>query len=100
MVGAYIAATIVTLVQYLRIKDRRLLLLMLLFACQAQALSREWFDFWRDVFQTAACASGLLLVLILSPRLPAVAKAPTQPPVPAAHDERTDAAAGGPKVAS
>jgi hypothetical protein len=76
MVGAYVAATIVTLVQYLRLKDRRLFLLMVLFACQAQALSREWYDLWKDVFQTGACAAALLLVLILSPRQPASPKPP------------------------
>jgi hypothetical protein len=89
MVGAYVAATIVTLVQWLRLKDRRLLVLMFLFACQAQALARDWFDFWKDVFQTGACASALLLVLILSPRLPAGAKpAPLAPPAPSPSPER------------
>jgi hypothetical protein len=71
MTGAYVAATVVALIQYLRLKDRRLLLLVLLFACQSQALAREWFDFWKEVFQTGACAAGLLLVLLLSPRHPA-----------------------------
>jgi hypothetical protein len=85
VVGAYVAATIVALVQYLRLKDRRLLVLVFLFACQAQALAREWYDFWRDVFQTAACAAALLLVLILSPRLPA--KPPAHPPVPPSGEE-------------
>jgi hypothetical protein len=100
MVGAYVAATIVTLVQYLRFKDRRLFLLMLLFACQAQALSREWYDFWKDVFQTCACAAALLLVLILSPRLPPPAKPAARPPLPAAGDEQPEAAAGEPKRVS
>ncbi len=68
MVGAYIAATVVALVQYLRLKDRRLLLLVALFAFQAQALAREWFDVWKDVFQVAACACGLGLLLVLTLR--------------------------------
>ncbi len=68
MVGAYIAATVVALVQYLRLGDRRLLLLVALFAFQAQALAREWFDVWKDVFQVAACACGLGLVLLLTLR--------------------------------
>ncbi len=71
MVGAYVAATIVTLIQYLRLKDRRLLLLLALFALQAQALAREWFDFWKDVCQTGACAAGLGLLLALTLRHPA-----------------------------
>lgn len=68
MVGGFVAATIVTLAQFVRLRDRRLLLLAALFAFQAQALSREWFDFWKDVFQAAACAAGLALLLALSPR--------------------------------
>ena len=78
MVGAYVAATIVTLVQYLRFHDRRLLVLVFVFAFQAQALYREWYDFWKDMFQTGALALGLLLVLILSPRHPR----PGPPPAP------------------
>jgi len=70
LVGAYVAATVVTLVQYLRFRDRRLLVLVFLFAFQAQALAREWYDFRKDVFQSGACALGLLLVLMLSPRHP------------------------------
>jgi len=68
LVGAYIAATVVALVQYLRLKDRRLLLLVALFAFQAQSLAREWFDAWKDVFQVAACACGLALLLVLTLR--------------------------------
>jgi hypothetical protein len=44
--------------------------LVFLFAFQAQALYREWYDFWKDIFQTGACALGLVLVLMLSPRHP------------------------------
>jgi hypothetical protein len=79
MVGGFVAATVVTLLQYLRLRDRRLLLLAALFAFQAQALSREWYDFWRDVFQSGVCAAGLGLLLALSPRLP---QAPPPPPAP------------------
>jgi len=80
VVGAYVAATVVTLVQYLRFRDRRLLVLVFLFAFQAQALAREWYDFRKDVFQTGACAMALLLVLMLSPRHPR----PPSPPGPPA----------------
>jgi hypothetical protein len=76
VVGAFVAATVVTLVQYLRFRDRRLLALVFLFAFQAQALSREWYDYKKDVFQSAACAAGLALVLMLSPRHP---KGPAPP---------------------
>ena len=77
MVGGFVAATVVTLLQYLRLRDRRLLLLAAMFAFQAQALSREWYDFWRDVFQSGVCAAGLGLLLALSPRHP---QAPSPPP--------------------
>jgi hypothetical protein len=77
MVGGFVAATVVTVLQYLRLRDRRLLLLAALFAFQAQALSREWYDFWRDVFQSGVCAAGLGLLLALSPRHP---QAPPPPP--------------------
>jgi hypothetical protein len=56
MGGAFVAATIVSLVQFLRVRDRRLLLVATMFACQSQALSREWYDVWRDVFQAGVCS--------------------------------------------
>lgn len=62
------AATVVSLLQYVRVRDRRMLLLAALFACQAQALAREWWDVWRDVYQAGVCAAGLALLLALSPR--------------------------------
>ena len=68
MVGVFIAATVVSLLQFLRVRDKRLLLLAAMFAFQAQALAREWWDVWRDVFQSGVCAAGLLLLLALSPR--------------------------------
>jgi len=74
LVGLFVAATVVALLQYLRLRDRRLLPLVALFAFQAQALSREWWDVWKDIFQGAACAAGLLLLLMLSPRHPPAAK--------------------------
>ena len=89
MVGGFVAATVVTLLQFLRLRDRRLLLLAVLFAFQAQALSREWYDFWRDVFQSGVCAAGLGLLLALSPRHPQalLPPPPTAPPPPPAPPE-------------
>ncbi len=74
MIGAYIAATVVTLVQYLRLRERRLLPLAALFAFQVQALSREWWDVWKEVYQGAACFAGLLLLLAMTLRHPAAHK--------------------------
>jgi hypothetical protein len=68
MGGAFVAATVVSLIQFLRTRDRRLLLLAAMFACQSQALSREWYDVWRDVFQAGVCVAGLALLLVLSRR--------------------------------
>jgi hypothetical protein len=78
LVGAFIGATVVTLLQFLRVRGRRLLLLAAMFAFQAQALAREWTDVWRDVFQIGVCAAGLGLLLALSPRHPH--PAPPTPP--------------------
>ncbi len=82
MVGIFVAATVVALLQFLRGRDRRLLLLAAMFAFQAQALGREWYDFWRDVFQVGVCAVGLALVVVLSPRHPHAVTPPQPPPAP------------------
>jgi hypothetical protein len=85
MVGGFVAATVVTLLQFVRLRDRRLLLLAAVFAFQAQALAREWYDFWRDVFQAGVCVAGLGLLLALSPRHPPPqASSPAEPPPPGA----------------
>jgi len=77
VVGAFVAATVVTLVQFVHLRDRRLLLLAAMFAFQAQALSREWYDLWRDVFQSGVCAAGLGLLLAISPRHPHPSSSPS-----------------------
>ena len=82
MAGIFIAATVVSLLQYLRVRDRRLLLLAAMFAFQSQALSREWYDVWRDVFQAGVCAAGLWLLLALSPRHAHSAAPPTDAAAP------------------
>jgi hypothetical protein len=83
MVGAFVAATVVTLLQFVRVRDRRLLLLAAMFAFQSQALAREWNDIWRDIFQAGVCTAGLLLLFALSQRQPRedvpVPPAPTGP---------------------
>ena len=84
MIGAYVASMVVTLVQYVRLRDRRLLLLLALFAFQALALTRDWWDYKKEVFQTASCAAGLALLLVLTMRRPAPSEAPApEPPPPA-----------------
>ncbi len=87
MIGAYVASMVVTLVQYVRLRDRRLLPLLALFAFQALALTRDWWDYKKEVFQTASCASGLILLLVLTLRHPASPPphdvSPPAPPPPA-----------------
>jgi hypothetical protein len=91
LVGGFIAATVVTLLQFLRVRDRRLLLLAAMFAFQAQALGREWYDAWRDVFQVGVCAAGLALLFALSPRHPhPPPPAPVSPEPPEAHPPAVD----------
>jgi len=68
VVGLFVAGTVVSLVQFLRVRDRRLLLVAAMFACQSQALAREWYDVWRDAFQAGVCVAGLALVLLLARR--------------------------------
>ena len=82
MIGAYVASMVVTLIQYLRLRDRRLLALLALFAFQALALTREWWDYKKEVFQTASCAAGLALLLMLTLRRPAPAASAPPPSDP------------------
>jgi hypothetical protein len=92
MGGAFVAATIVSLAQFLRTRDRRLLLVAAMFACQSQALSREWYDVWRDVFQAGVCAAGLALVLVLPPRAARPPAKPASPEPPPEVEARGDGA--------
>jgi hypothetical protein len=66
MIGAYVASMVVTLIQYVRLRDSKLLALLALFAFQALSLTRDWWDYKKEVFQTAACAAGLVLLLALT----------------------------------
>jgi len=59
---------VVTLVQLLRLRDGRLLLLLGLFAAQAFAFSRDWRDPLQDVAQIASGLCGLGLLVVLSRR--------------------------------
>ena len=68
MVGFFVAATVVTALAFLRVKDRRLLLLLALFVCLAEAHSLEWWDPWKDRFHFAAGFAGLGLLLVLASR--------------------------------
>jgi hypothetical protein len=63
---------VVTLVQLLRQgdpkRDPKLLALLVLFAAQALAFSRDWRDPLQDVFQIVSGVAGLGLVVLVSRR--------------------------------
>ena len=62
------AAAVVTVLQFLRVKDRRLLLLLALFVFLAEAHSLEWWNPWKERFHFAAGFAGLGLLGALAPR--------------------------------
>jgi hypothetical protein len=68
VVGLYVAATVVTLMQLLRRHERRLLPLLALFAGLAVARSLGPGSAWATVFEILAIAAGLALVAMLTPR--------------------------------
>jgi hypothetical protein len=69
MVGLFVAATVVTLIQYLRHHERRMLPLLALFVLAAGAHSRPAGDPWGGRLHVAAGGAGLVLLAMLSPRL-------------------------------
>jgi len=68
-VAFFIAATVVTILQYIRVRERRLLPLMALFAFTA--LGHSLGDSgWARVVHMAAGSAALALLVMLSPRHP------------------------------
>jgi hypothetical protein len=72
MVSLYAAATIVTLLQFLRRRERRLLPLLGLFAGLAVARQLDERSGWATACEVVAIAAGLVLVGMLTPRHTAV----------------------------
>jgi hypothetical protein len=68
VIGGFVAATVVALVQYVRTRDRRLLPLMAMFLLQALSLGSEPGGLWKDLSQAAVILVGLVLVLMLPGR--------------------------------
>jgi hypothetical protein len=65
MVAFFVAATFVTLLQFVRLREARLLPLLALFACLALAHSRDdWYAARR--LHLAAGGAGLVLLAMLS----------------------------------
>ena len=67
MIGFTVAATVVSLMQYVRLRDARFLPLVAMFALLAIAHSRADWQSARP-FHFAAAGAGLVVVAILSPR--------------------------------
>ncbi len=70
MSGFFIAAMVITLLQYLRVKERRMLPLLTLFALLALGHFRGEGDCWGRAFFIGAVLSGLWMLWSLSPRHP------------------------------
>jgi hypothetical protein len=70
VIGAFIAATVVALVRYVRSREPRLLPLAALLALQAFALTREAGDTWRTMALGGVCLAGLALAFVLPTRRP------------------------------
>jgi len=64
MVGAFVALSVVAIVQFVRGRDPRLLPVMAMAAFQAVALSTP--DIWKDISQGAVCVAGLVLIFMLT----------------------------------
>jgi hypothetical protein len=81
LIGAFVAATVVALLQYFRVRDRRILLLVAMFLLQAVSLSLDWWSAWKAISQGAVCLAGLGLLFTLAPRhAPATPPPSAQPP--------------------
>ena len=68
LVAFFVASTVVTLLQFLRLRDRRLLPLLALFALLALAHFRGEWDAWGRASHVGAGIAGLVALLMLSPR--------------------------------
>ena len=66
MEGLFVAGAVITVVQFRRLRDRRLLPLALLLAFLAGAEAREPWEAWRPRYQIGALASGIALLAMFS----------------------------------
>jgi hypothetical protein len=67
MTGFFVAATVVVLLQYVRVRERRLLVLLAMFTLLAIAHSRTDGHAARP-YHLAAGTAGLVLVVMITPR--------------------------------
>ena len=76
MIGAFVSLTVVAILQYVRVRDPRLLPLMAMAAWQALALFLDPGTTWKDISQGAVCVAGLVLIFMLSTPSAPAAKGP------------------------
>jgi hypothetical protein len=69
--GVYVGVLVVALLQYLRVRDRRLLPLLVLFALLSAANMRGLSEYWAKIWHLGAGAAGFVVVLLACPRPPA-----------------------------
>jgi uncharacterized membrane protein YjdF len=70
IVSFFVAATVVTLLQYARVRERKLLPLLALFAFLGLAHTYEYWEAWFQRLHLLAGAAGLVLMYLVSPRHP------------------------------
>jgi hypothetical protein len=68
LVAFFVAATVVTLLQFLRLRDRRFLPLLALFVLLALGHFRGEWDGWGRAFHFGAGIAGLAMLVMISPR--------------------------------
>lgn len=68
LVAFFVASTVVTLLQFLRVRDRRFLPLLALFALLAAGHFRGPGDGWGRLFHLGAGVAGLVALVMFSPR--------------------------------
>jgi hypothetical protein len=68
LVAFFVAAAVVTALQFLRLRDRRFLPLAAMFLLLAGAHFRGEWDRWGRVLHFAAGAAGLVTLVAISPR--------------------------------
>jgi hypothetical protein len=71
VIAVYVAAAVVALVQYFRLRERWLLPMAFVLALESAAHFRGEWDPWGRLFHVGAALAALALVLAVAPRLPA-----------------------------
>ena len=68
LVAFFVASAVVTTLQFLRLRDRRLLPLAAMFLLLAAGHFRGEWDGWGRLFHFAAGGAGLVTLVVISPR--------------------------------